>query len=658
MTEKEITTRALDPRLMARLLSYLRPYARWVVLTFGLIVAGSIVSQAGPYLTKVAVDEYIAAGDRAGLGRLILLYGGLLVLQFVLQYGRSWATHMVGQWAMRDVRLQIFRHLQRLPVRYFDRTPLGRLMARNTNDVAALNELFTDGVVSLCSDLFTLLTILGYILFMNVQLGLLTAAVLPLAAAATVWLQRRTFHAYRSARTRFAAFAASLQETISGIEVVQLFSAQERSRRQFDQENDRYLDARLTSTLYHSMYFPFMEFSGTLLLALVLWYGTGEVLRETMQWGVLVAMLQYVPRFFMPIRDMAERYATLQVAMASSERIFEILDTSPELTGGAALPASLRGDIEFRNVWFAYEDEDWVLRDVSFRAEPGKSLAIVGATGAGKSTIIGVLCRFYDIQRGVILVDGVDVREWDARELRRRIGVVHQDVFLFSGTIERNIALAETALRRETVEQSGGAPRHARQRNASDQEEAEHAGNGSGCGRQVHELDRDQVEPVGGSPDRSQQTPGPDRARVERAAIDANADRSIRRLPDGYDHVIGERGASLSAGQRQLLSFARALASNPQILVLDEATASVDTETETWIQEAVGRLMSGRTSIVIAHRLSTIRSADRILVLHRGKVRESGSHEELLQRRGVYFRLHQLQYSGEAARSTGFSHRV
>lgn len=656
MTEKEITTRALDPRLMARLLSYLRPYARWVVLTFGLIVAGSIVSQAGPYLTKVAVDEYIAAGDRAGLGRLILLYGGLLVLQFVLQYGRSWATHMVGQWAMRDVRLQIFRHLQRLPVRYFDRTPLGRLMARNTNDVAALNELFTDGVVSLCSDLFTLLTILGYILFMNVQLGLLTAAVLPLAAAATVWLQRRTFHAYRSARTRFAAFAASLQETISGIEVVQLFSAQERSRRQFDQENDRYLDARLTSTLYHSMYFPFMEFSGTLLLALVLWYGTGEVLRETMQWGVLVAMLQYVPRFFMPIRDMAERYATLQVAMASSERIFEILDTSPELTGGAALPASLRGDIEFRNVWFAYEDEDWVLRDVSFRAEPGKSLAIVGATGAGKSTIIGVLCRFYDIQRGVILVDGVDVREWDARELRRRIGVVHQDVFLFSGTIERNIALAETALRRETVEQSGGAPRHARQRNASDQEEAEHAGNGSGCGRQVHELDRDQVEPVGGSPDRSQQTPGPDRARVERAAIDANADRSIRRLPDGYDHVIGERGASLSAGQRQLLSFARALASDPQILVLDEATASVDTETETWIQEAVGRLMSGRTSIVIAHRLSTIRSADRILVLHRGKVRESGSHEELLQRRGVYFRLHQLQYSGEAARSTGFSH--
>jgi len=579
--EEELSTRGLDPRILARLLGYLRPYAGWVALTFGLIIVASVVSQAGPYLTKIAVDEYIIPGNAAGLGRLIALYIGLLVAQFILGYGRSWATSMVGQWAMRDVRLQIFRHLQRLPVRFFDRTPIGRLMARNTSDVDALNDLFTDGIVSMCSDIFTVLTILGFILYMDLELGLLTAAVLPLVTAATVWLQRRTFQAFRVARTRFANFAASLQEAISGIEVVQLFGAEERRARQFGQENDSYLDARLTSTLYHSIYFPFMELSGSLLLALVLWRGTGQVLRLQIEWGVLVAMLQYVPRFFMPIRDIAERYATLQVAMASSERIFEILDTETEPTGGPVRPAQVQGSIEFRHVWFAYGGEEWVLRDLSFCAEPGHSIAIVGATGAGKSTIISLLCRFYEIQRGTILVDGVDIREWEVRELRRRIGVVHQEVFLFSGTIERNIALGDTSLTRR---------------------------------------------------------------QIETAAADANADRFIRRLPDGYDHVIGERGASLSVGQRQLLSFARALASDPHILVLDEATASVDTETEVWIQEAVARLMGGRTSVIIAHRLSTIRKADKILVLHRGQVREEGRHEELLARQGVYHRLHQLQY--------------
>lgn len=581
--EEELSTRGLDPRILARLLGYLRPYSAWVALTFGLIVVASVVSQAGPYLTKIAVDDFIIPGQADGLGRIIALYIGLLVGQFVLGYGRSWATSMVGQWAMRDVRLQIFRHLQRLPVRFFDRTPIGRLMARNTSDVDALNDLFTDGVVSMCSDIFTVLTILGYILYMDVELGLLTATVLPLVTVATVWLQRRTFQAYRIARTRFASFAASLQEAISGIEVVQLFGAEERRARQFGAENDSYLEARLTSTLYHSIYFPFMELAGSLLLALVLWYGTGQVLRQQIEWGVLVAMLQYVPRFFMPIRDIAERYATLQVAMASSERIFEILDTEEEPTGGQARPGQIQGSIEFRHVWFAYGGEEWVLRDVSFCAEPGHSIAIVGATGAGKSTIISLLCRFYDVQQGSILVDGVDIGEWDVGELRRRIGVVHQDVFLFSGTIERNIALGDRQLTRQ---------------------------------------------------------------QVETAAADANADHFIRRLGDGYDQVIGERGASLSVGQRQLLSFARALASDPTILVLDEATASVDTETEVWIQEAVARLMGGRTSIVIAHRLSTIRKADKILVLHRGKVREEGRHEDLLDQRGVYYRLHRLQYGG------------
>jgi len=582
VTEKEITTRGVDLRLIGRLIGYLRPYARWVAVTFVFIVAGSIVSQAGPYLTRIAVDRCIAQRDPAALGRLVVWYAALLVGQFALEYGRSWTTSMVGQWAMRDIRLRIFAHLQKLPVGFFDRTPIGRLMARNTSDVDALNELFTDGLVSMCSDAITVLAIVGFMLSMDVALGLVTLAVLPLFAVATVWLQRRTFQALREARTRFARFAATLQETLSGMETVQLFGAEQRRAREFDRGNDGYLDARLVSTVYQSMYYPFMELSGTLLLALVLWFGTRQVVHQHIAWGVLVAMLQYVPRFIMPVRDIAERYTTLQVAMASSERIFEILDTPPEPEGGGHVPAAVRGEIEFGGVWFAYEGEDWVLRDVSFQVQPGQSLAIVGATGAGKSTVIALLCRFYEIQRGRILVDGVDIREWDVQALRRRIGVVHQDVYLFSGSIARNIALGRPAL---------------------------------------------------------------SRPQLEAAAIDANADRFIRRLPGGYDHVIGERGVSLSVGQRQLLAFARALASSPDILVLDEATASVDTETEAWIQEAVARLMAGRTCVVIAHRLSTIRNADKILVLHRGRIREEGCHEELMQLRGVYYRLYQLQYS-------------
>jgi ATP-binding cassette, subfamily B, multidrug efflux pump len=582
MEEEELGKRGFDPRLMARLLGYLRPYWNWVLLTFALIFVASTVRQAGPYLTKIAVDDYIVPGDPEGLGNIILIFLGLLVLQFLIGYGQSWATSMVGQWAMRDVRQQLFAHLQRLPLRFFDRTPLGRLMARNTSDVDALNELFTDGVVSLCSDIFTIATILAYIFYMDVELGLVTASVLPIVFLATLWLQNRTFQAFRVARTRFARFSASLQESISGMEVVQLFNCEERSARRFDEGNDSYLDARMQSTLYHSMYFPFMELSASLLLALVLWYGGGQVLRSQIEWGVLVAMLQYVPRFFMPIRDIAERYATVQVAMASSERIFELLDTPPEPLGGDYRPEQMRGEIEFRDVWFAYEEEEWVLRGVSFRAAPGQSIALVGTTGAGKSTVINLVCRFYEIQRGAILVDGVDIREWDVETLRRRVGIVQQDVFLFAGDVENNIGLRQ--------------------------------------------------------PDIST-------ARIEQAAHSVNADRFIQKLPDGYRHQVAERGASFSAGQRQLLAFARALAADPEILVLDEATANIDTETEMWIQEAVEKLMHSRTSIVIAHRLSTIRNADVILVVHHGQIREEGSHEELLQQGGIYYRLHQLQYS-------------
>ena len=578
--EESVNDTGIDPRLLAQLLGYLRPYARWMFLTLALITAASTVQQAGPFLTKIAVDDYILPGDAEGLGWVISVYAGLLVLQFGISYAQGWATSMVGQWAMRDVRGQIFAHLQRLPLRFYDRTPIGRLMAHNTSDVDALNELFTDGVVSVLSDIFTILAILGYIYYMDVELGLLTSAALPLCFFAIAWLQQKTFRADRVARTRFARFTASLQEAISGMEVVQLFGCEQRSADRFAEANDAYLDARLQRTFYHSLYFPFMELCGVGVMALVLWYGGGQLLRDQIEWGVLVAMLQYVTRFFMPIRDIAERYSTLQMAMASSERIFELLDYEPEPVGGGYRAERVHGEIEFRDVSFAYEGDDWVLREATFRASPGQSIALVGATGAGKSTIINLIGRFYEIQHGQILVDGVDLREWDVEALRRHIGVVQQDVFLFAGDIEGNIGLDRTS-----------------------------------------------------------------RDRVEQAARDVNADRFIATLPEGLAHQVAERGVSFSAGQRQLLAFARALAAEPDILVLDEATANIDTETEMWIQEAVNKLMDGRTSIVVAHRLSTIRNADKILVMHHGRIREEGRHEELLAQQGIYYRLHQLQYS-------------
>jgi len=434
------------------------------------------------------------------------------------------------------------------------------------------------------SELITIFTILGFIFWLDVSLGIFTSLVLPLTAAAIFWFHRRSFHAFRSARGHYADFSASLQETLSGMEVVQLFNSQHRNLARFEEGNDNYLKDRLTSSLYHSIYFPIMELSGVMLMAFVLWYGGGQVFRETIEWGVLVAMLQYVPRFFMPIRDIAEKYAMIQVAMASSERIFELIDTEPEPAGGEHKADKIQGAIEFQQVWFAYEGENWVLEDVSFQAKPGQSLALVGATGAGKSTIINLICRLYDIQKGNILVDGIDIKSWDVENLRRHIGVVQQDVFLFSGDIESNISLGDPDMTREHVAQ---------------------------------------------------------------AARYVNAHRFIENLPDGYQHPVAERGAAFSTGQRQLLSFARALAAEPDILVLDEATASVDTETEMWIQEAVEKLMRDRTSIVIAHRLSTIRSADKILVMHHGRIREEGRHEALLAQKGIYYRLHQLQYSDE-----------
>ena len=452
--EQEIDKKSIDLRLLARLLGFLRPYWPWAASTLLLILAASLARQAGPVLTKIAVDDHIVPGDLDGLGSLVLLFAALLVAQFVIGYAQSWITSMVGQWTMRDVRLNIFTCLQRLPLKFFDRTPIGRLMARNTSDVDALNEFFTYGAVSLVTETITIASILFYIFYyLDVELGLLTCAFLPVAFAATMWLQNRTYQAFRQARTRFARFSADLQETLSGIEVVKLFNCEPRSTRRFNEGTDEYLDARLVRTLYHSAYFPFMELCGAALIAMVLWYGVGQVLREEIAWGVLVAMLQYVPRFFMPIRNLAEEYATVQMAMASSERIFELMDAEPEPVGGPVHRERIAGAIEFRHVWFAYEDEEWVLRDVSFCVEPGQSLALVGATGSGKTTIISLLCRFYEIQRGQILVDGIDIREWNVEALRRRFGLVQQDVFLFAGDIASNIRFGAPELSTAAIAQ-------------------------------------------------------------------------------------------------------------------------------------------------------------------------------------------------------------
>ncbi|MDE3258973.1 MAG: ABC transporter ATP-binding protein [Gemmatimonadota bacterium] len=583
--EEEITRKPFDARLMWRLLEYLRPYRVWVIVAFLLILLTSAARQAGPYLSKIAVDDHILPGDLAGLNRIVLVFVGLLVFQFLADVAQRMVTQMVGQWVMYDIRKAIFTHLQRLPIRFFDRTPIGRLMTRNTNDVDALNELFTDGVVAVFSDIFTLIAIMAYMFYMDASLALLVCTTVPVMFGVTFWFQGRMLRAFRLARTRLARLNAYLQENITGMPVVQLFGREGRHADRFDGINRRYLNANLESTLYYSLYFPIMQLLGSVATALVIWQGSSDVIRSQIEWGALVAMLQYIPRFFWPILDVAERYAILQSAMASSERIFELLDTRPEPGLGKEGPKKIRGEIEFSDVWFAYNDDDWVLKDVSFTVKPGERLAIVGATGSGKTTIINLLCRFYDIQRGRIRIDGVDIKDWNVEELRRRVGVVQQDVFLFSGDIGANIRL--------------------RNREISEQ-------------------------------------------KVEQAARDVNADRFISRLPGEYGHAVTEMGGTLSGGQRQLLAFARAIAFDPDVLVLDEATSSVDTETEAWIQDALGRLMRSRTSIVIAHRISTVRRAHRILVLHKGEIRESGTHEALLAGKGIYHRLHKLQYIGSA----------
>ncbi len=581
-----------DRRLAGRLLRFLAPYRREVVFSVLLLAAISLLEVAGPYLTKVAIDTYVKPVSGAGAlpaeasrGLLLIAvaYVAILAAAFGLRYIQSYMMSMVGQRAMRDLRLAIFRHLGRLSPSYYDTRPVGQILTRVTQDVAVLNELFAQGVVAVLGDLFILFGIIGAMLLLDWKLALVTLTTVPPLIIATAVFRAKGRVSYRRVRSRLARINGFLQEHLQGLDVLKFFNAEEKETRRFDQANKEHYDAHVQNIFYYAVFFPTVEVIGAFAIALILWYGGSGILAGAVTFGVVVAFIQYAERFYQPVRDLSEKYNMIQSAMVASERIFELLDTRPAVAEPPAPRAigRLEGAVEFDRVWFAYKGEEWVLRDVSFRVAPGEKVAIVGATGAGKTSIANLLCRFYEFQKGTIRADGVDLREIEGTALRRQIGLVLQDVFLFSGSVRENVAFGDRA-------RGGDA--------------------------------------------------------VDRALAEVGGDRFLARLSHGLDEQVGERGGNLSMGERQILAFARALHYDPSILILDEATSSVDVETERTIQAALRRLLEGRTSLVIAHRLSTILDADRILVLHKGELREQGTHAELLARGGIYARLYELQY--------------
>jgi len=586
--EDDPVDKSYDRTLLRRLLRYLRPYWAPVLASFLLIVIMAGLDLVGPYLTKVAIDRYIRQGNASGLDTIALLYLGSLLLAFVVRFGQVFILQMTGQKVMMDLRREIYAHLQRLHVGFFDQNPVGRLMTRVTTDVDAVNELFTSGVVTVFGDLFTLFGIMGVMVAMNWKLALVTFSVIPLFFVVTNWFRAGSRATFREVRKWVARINAFLQENITGMPVVQLFRREERNREAFAAINRQHTDANLAQIFYYAVFYPAIELLAALATALIILYGGWRVIAGTLTLGALVAFIQYSERFWRPISDLSEKFNILQAAMASSERIFTLLDTEPKVVAPDK-PVHLetvRGRVGFENVTFGYQPGTPVLQDIDFTVEPGKSVALVGATGAGKTSIISLLTRFYDVDQGRVTLDGVDVRALDPAQLRSSLALVLQDVHLFSGTIASNIRLGSAI---------------------------------------------------------------PDE-RVKEAARAVHAHRFIEALPQGYATEVRERGATLSVGQKQLLSFARALAHDPRVLILDEATSSVDTETEALIQDALRVLLQGRTAIVIAHRLSTIQHVDEILVLHKGRVRERGTHQELLAQRGLYWRLYQLQYKDQELR--------
>lgn len=582
-----------DPRVARRLLGFLVPYRRHVALAVGLLLVLAGIEAAQPYLVKIAIDRHITSGDLEGLYGVALLYLALLLLEGAAGFAKTYLTTWVGQRAMHDLRERLFDRLQRLPVSFFDRQAIGRLVTRVTSDVEVLNDLFSSGVVSLLGDAFMLVAIAATMFAIDWRFALATLAVLPLILLVSLAFRTRMRDAYREIRRWVARLNAFLQEHVTGLEIVQLFRREAASSDEFGALNRGYKDAQLRSVVYYSLFYPLIEVLSAVAIALIIWYGGGQILHGALTFGALVAFLQYAEKFFRPIRDLAEKYNLLQAAMASGERLIALLDepVAPAPVAGRRLPEP-RGEVVFDDVWFRYTPDTWVLKGLSFRVPAGTRLALVGPTGSGKTSCASLLARFYDVTRGRILLDGMDVRDYPLEALRERVGLVLQDFFLFSRSVRDNVRL---------------------------------------------------------------DAPHIDDARVDTALAAIGADRFVGSLPRGSDTPVGERGRSLSTGQKQLVAFARALAFDPPVLVLDEATSSVDSASEALIERALARLLAGRTSIVIAHRLSTIQRVDRIVVLHRGEVREEGTHDQLLMADGLFARLYELQYADQAAagRDTG-----
>lgn len=583
--------KGIDGQLLRRIISYLLPYKGWVALAFVSVMTAAFLGPLKPKLVQITIDRDILTGDLEGLQRMIILLFGVLVIEGVLAFVNTYLTQWIGQRAIYDLRIKVYRHIQRQPLRFFDRTPIGKLITRTTSDVESLSQVLSAGVVTIMGDLFKLIFISYFMFTLSWVLAVVTLAVMPLMLIASFWFKKKVREQYRETRTQVARLNSFLQEHITGMRIVQIFGREREELRRFTEINDSHRQAHLKTIFYFALFWPVIDIVATISLGMIIWFGGLSAMSGTLTLGILIAFIQYARQFFEPIRNLSDQFNTLQSAMAGAERIFGLLDSDDSLKEpeDPVITDKVSGRIEFRNVWFSYDPEakpddeeaEWVLKNVSFSVEPGQSLAIVGATGAGKTTIISLLLRFYDVQKGEIRVDGTDVRDFLLSDLRNQIGLVLQDVFLFSGSVERNITLGNPEI---TIEQ------------------------------------------------------------VKYAAEAIGAADFINRLPERYDYDVRERGMALSHGQRQLLSFARALVYDPGILVLDEATSSVDTETEEVIQKALENLMKGRTTIAIAHRLSTVQHANQILVMHRGEVRERGSHQQLLSQDGLYRRLYELQY--------------
>lgn len=581
----KVSGNAIDINLLRRVFRYVSPYRNIFIWSIVLTVSLAILAPLRPWLIQFTLDRYILLNDHKGLIDMSLLMVGLLLIQTVVQYFHTYFTNILGQSVIKDLRVNVFNHISSLRLKYFDRTPIGQLITRTVSDLETIADIFSEGLIVIFGDILQVIAIIGVMLYVNWELTIVVLIPMPLLVMASLVFKEAIKSAFQDVRTQVANLNTFLQEHITGIRIIQYFAREDQEMKKFKQINSKHRDAHIRSNWYYSIFFPVVEIISAVSIGLLVWYGSKSILSNEISPGVLVSFIMYINMLFRPIRELADKFNTLQMGMVGAERIFNVLDTDERTEDKGALhPEKLKGDIEFKNVWFAYNEENWVLKDISFHVKPGETLALVGATGAGKSSIINILNRFYEINKGSILVDGNDIRDYELSYLRSHIATVLQDVFLFSDSIASNINLNNESIGREKLIQ---------------------------------------------------------------AAKEVGAHDFIMRLPGGFDYDVMERGATLSAGQAQLISFIRAMVYDPQILVLDEATASVDTETEELIQQAINKLMQGRTSIVIAHRLSTIQNADRIIVLDHGEIKEMGSHQQLLKLNGFYRKLYDLQFNSE-----------